>query len=75
MDHDSLLEAISRHLDSRTDLMRQDIKELDNKLDSYQERLIKVESTLGFIKVGFSFILTSIVSAAGYYINKLLSKG
>lgn len=52
--------------------IKEAIKVLDSKLDNYQERLIKVESTLGFVKVGALAAMSAIGTLGSYLIYKLI---
>lgn len=63
MDHSALLEAVRKHFDENNQLIRGDIERLSEKVDDYQERLVKVESTMGFIKAGTLFLLSLITAS------------
>lgn len=71
MDHEKLLEAISERFDDRTTLMRQDIKDLSERVHGFNERLVKVESEQGFIRKGFNLVLTLAISGVSYVLVKL----
>jgi hypothetical protein len=44
------------------------MRDLNEKLDDYQERLVKIESIMGFVKAGFAFVL----SIASYFLYKII---
>lgn len=71
MDHGQLLEQITAKLDERTEIMRGDIKELDRKMDSFQERLVKVESEQGFIRLGFKLLMGGLSTIVAYLAAKV----
>jgi hypothetical protein len=57
---------LREHLDKRFD-------RLEDKLDSYAERLVKVESEQGFIKGGLMAVLSVFLTAIGYLVKKYLT--
>lgn len=72
MDHQQLLDSIKDSIRESHAEMRQDIKGLDAKLDNYQERLIKVESTLGFIKLSLAGAMAAVGSVVTYISYKII---
>lgn len=55
-----------------TSAIRNDIDKISIKLDSYSERLVRVESTQGFIKSGLSILITAITGVVSYLVYKYI---
>lgn len=65
---DTLLLSIKEDLNS----LKANLSSLDTKLDSYQERLVKLESIVGFIKMGLITSLSFVGSIILYIIYKII---
>ena len=67
-------EDIRNHIDSKIELVRKDIKNVDDKMDSLSNRIVKTENDVrwmhGHLKYATGFAITIISSIVVWYLTK-----
>jgi hypothetical protein len=72
MDHTQLLEEITKRLDEKIDLIREDLKAVTSTEKDHEVRLVKLESTAGYITNALLGGMGLVGSVLAYIIYKVI---